>query len=93
MTHLYCPYCGDPLEIADEEVTCRRERMGLSRVVQDELTQIVESTIRWGGRWHCPADGEQMVELNGMVICPTCRRCLPGRTLYGLIEFHPHAEA
>lgn len=100
MVLLRCPRCGDPMEIVGGEVTCRRGQMGLSKVVQDELEEIVQSPprrleprdFRWGGRWHCPADGERMTEADGIVQCQSCQRCLPGQTLYALVELHPHKK-
>jgi hypothetical protein len=88
------------LEEVDGVLTCRKGGMELSQVIQRELEDIVLSpprpgepkAIRWGGRWHCPADGERMVEHDGIIRCPTCKRCLPGRVIYGLVEFHVHAK-
>lgn len=88
------------MAVIQGEVMCRRGRMGLSKVVQRELEEVVLSppgrpepqAFRWGRRWHCPADGERMAESAGAVRCPVCERCLPGRTLFGLIELHPHRK-
>lgn len=72
--------------------------MDFSLVAQQELTAVAEgpptqsepSRTQWGGHWHCPADGESMIEAEGRVVCPACLRQLPPRLIYGLIEFHVH---
>ena len=49
---------------------------------------------RWpllGGVWFCPADATQMVESDGVVVCPHCGRSLAHGTLWQLIELHMHA--
>jgi uncharacterized Zn finger protein (UPF0148 family) len=100
VTDLRCPLCGDLMEVVAGEVTCRRGDMGLSQVMRSELEEIVRSppsrpeaaSIHWGGKWHCPLDGERMVEDGGRVQCPACERYLPGRVLYQLIELHPHKK-
>lgn len=86
------------MEVVRGEVSCRRGRMGLSKVAQADLEEIVEApptpaeptSFGWGGRWHCPADGVHMVEEDGVVRCPTCDRCLPRRVMHMLMEFHHH---
>lgn len=97
---LHCPRCGDRLEPLRDEIMCRRGDMELSRVLRLGLEEVVEvpagrpdaSAIRWGGAWHCPADGEAMVEEDGVIQCVACGRFLPGRLLYQLIEFHSHKK-
>jgi hypothetical protein len=48
------------------------------------------SSTRWGGRWHCPHDGEFMDPVDGYVRRGECGRCLPGHVLYQLLEFNWH---
>jgi hypothetical protein len=65
---------------------CRVGGMELSRVVNEALRAVADSppvaapghSARWGGEWHCPADGARMRETNGQVLCPACGRHLPG---------------
>jgi hypothetical protein len=88
------------MEQRDGEVTCLAGDMGLSIVMLEELSEIVAadptlsepSPLRWGGKWHCPADGSLMREQDGRVGCAECGRYLPSRVLYQLIEFHPHGR-
>ncbi len=95
---MFCPWCGASTEIRDGYLYCSATGMEFSAVVHRELTAIAHSPpasaepteIRWGGGWRCPADSSLMVEADGRVICPTCKRTLPPRLLYGLIEFHVH---
>jgi hypothetical protein len=80
---------------------CRFGGMELSQVVNEALSAVADSapvaapdsSARWGGEWHCPADGVRMQEINGKVLCPACGRHLPGPILYQLIEFHVHQAA
>jgi hypothetical protein len=48
--------------------------------------------IRWGGVWHCPADGSRMNESDGVISCDTCGRHLPPRFIFPLVEFHQHEK-
>lgn len=54
------------------------------------LREPVPSRMRWGGNWHCPADGSPTIEVDSVITCRTCDRSLPDRLVYQLIEFHHH---
>lgn len=80
-------------------LVCDRTGADVSLVASEELRQVAlsdpdepaaPSTVRWGGRWHCPLDGSPMAETGGIVSCSSCRRAIPGRLLYQLIEFNAH---
>lgn len=98
---MYCPRCGAPTEVRESTLFCSSTGMDFSEVVHRELELVVasppqdvaRSSVRWGGSWHCPADATLMDEHEGRVSCHTCHRSLPGRLIYGLIEFHVHPEA
>jgi len=62
----------------------------LAAVADNPAQEPQDSTVHWGGRWHCPADAEPMAEQDGRVTCPRCSRALPPRLLYDLIELHVH---
>jgi hypothetical protein len=97
---MQCPWCGGEMTERDGTFVCSATGLDMSRKASEELRDVVASvpdrsvaepgTIRWGGSWHCPADGALMIEAEGVVKCPDCRRALPGRLLYHLIEFHVH---
>ena len=98
---MYCPRCGNLLEIVNGELTCIRGNMGLSKNMEAKLTECyvtknripieAKSTIRWGGNWYCPGCGIKAIEnTDGQVKCPTCSLCM-NEFLYALIERHPHA--
>jgi hypothetical protein len=95
---MFCPRCGAATEVRDSRLYCTGTDMDFSEVVAGELTSVVDSApdpptpskVKWGGKWFCPADATRMHELGGIVECPNCRRSLPPRLLYGLIEFHVH---
>lgn len=80
---------------------CQSGGMELSQVVHETLRAIADSapaaapasSARWGGQWHCPANGARMQETNGRMLCPVCGRHLPYPILYQLIEFHVHQAA
>lgn len=72
--------------------------MDLSEVVASRLRECFEAgdcppvrpaTYRFGGRWHCPADGTVMAEADGLMQCQTCGRSL-NSFMYQLIERHVH---
>lgn len=77
---------------------CTATKMDFSQVVGEELMELVANPptpptaahVKWGGSWHCPADGTPMREIDGAVTCDACERSLPPRLLYGLVEFHIH---
>jgi hypothetical protein len=77
---------------------CLDGGMELSRAVNEALRAVAgnqptpapASSVPWGGKWYCPADGARMHETHGQVICPLCSRHLPGPIVYQLIEFHDH---
>jgi hypothetical protein len=86
------------MEQVDGRLYCVPGGMDLAPAMQAQLEQIAASepsvpdlsSTRWGGEWHCPADGSRMAEEAGRVGCPTCGRYLPPAALYGLIEHHQH---
>jgi hypothetical protein len=95
-----CPRCGDPLEIVNGTLACRRGGMDLSEVMRAELREIIatgpaarpaSSKVRWVGEWSHPDDGERMTEVEGILECLACGRFLPGRVLYQVAQFHVHA--
>jgi len=77
---------------------CRQGGMVLSAVVYAALrdmadagpSDVAASSARWGGTWHCPADGRLMEEAAGQVSCRACDRKLSPAVLYQLVELHPH---
>jgi hypothetical protein len=80
---------------------CPLGKMQLSQVAHQALRDYVDkpqvpaspaSGMRWGGVWHCPADGTRMQESEGRVRCPACSRQLPGWILYQLIELHSRQD-
>lgn len=82
----------------DGRLYCTATDMDFSIVLSKELTNLVAnapaagvpSKVKWGGTWRCPADGTYMTEVDGIVACQACKRSLPPRLLYGLVEFHNH---
>jgi uncharacterized Zn finger protein (UPF0148 family) len=97
---IHCPRCGDVMVTREAGLTCLRGEMMLSKYVAQGLKHIVVSNpikpeprmTRWGGWWHCPADGSQMTEESGLVRCYECGRFLPGGMIYNLIELHTHTR-
>jgi hypothetical protein len=81
-------------------MACPVGDMVLSPPVQEQLWHIATAPafeplpattiFRYGGRWHCPADGGRMTERAGYVQCDGCGRCIPGVLIYQLIEGHSH---
>ena len=87
------------METVDGYLTCVVGGMQLSPAMRTELVELVTSepgppgrpaTFRWGGTWHCPADGSAMVEAKGRLSCPRCSRHVSTRILYQLVEFYSH---
>src|SRR5450432_3755230 len=95
------PRCGRPMSESPGPAAYREGGMELAQAVYDALhtvlngepASVAASSVRWGGEWHCPADGTPMQESQGQVRCPACGRNLPGSILYQLIEFHIHRAA
>jgi uncharacterized Zn finger protein (UPF0148 family) len=95
---VFCPRCGSTTSESDGRLICDGSGMDFSLAVRDALTEVVvrpaeagdASKVRWGGTWHCPADATRMIEADGRVTCPSCKRALPPRVIYQLIELHVH---
>lgn len=97
---VHCPRCGDVLGPMAGTLGCARDQMELSAVAEAALISIAMSepvsperppgAFRVGGVWHCPADGQRMVETSGGIRCPTCTRSLPPGVVYQLVEVHFH---
>jgi hypothetical protein len=95
---VFCPFCGSATEIQQGSLVCAASGMDFSEKVREELTAVAEqpptvaaaARVRWGGHWRCPADGEPMVEAEGVVACRACMTQLPPLLIYQLIEFHVH---
>ena len=75
--------------------------MPLSQAMHRMLTGLIDGSVevdvrksstRWGvgGKWFCPRDRGQLVEVEGIVRCPQCQLNLTG-ALYQLIEHHNHS--
>jgi hypothetical protein len=78
---------------------CIRGGMGLSAVMEAALITIARSeaavperrfSFRVGGTWHCPADGQRLAEIDGVISCEACDRCLPVNVVYQIVEGHVH---
>lgn len=86
------------MQTLNGHLVCSASAMDFSEVLAAELKALVSdpprtpvnSEVRWGGPYYCPADGATMAEANGIVMCPTCGRSLTPRMIYQLIEFHVH---
>ena len=95
---MFCPKCGSTTVSADGRTVCSRTGMDFSIKVAEELAAIVAGpprvstpiTYKVGGSWHCPADGQPLIESPGRLACPACNRDLPSLVIYQLIEFHAH---
>jgi uncharacterized Zn finger protein (UPF0148 family) len=95
---VHCPRCGRPMTGGPRTAVCREGAMELSEVMHEALrasfssepVRAAASSERWGGDWHCPADGTRTHESRGQVHCLACGRDLPRSILYQLIEFHVH---
>ena len=95
---MFCPKCGSTMVSTAGRTVCSQTGMDLSPKVAEELATIVAESPRLskpitytvGGSWHCPADGQPLIESSGRLACPMCDRDLPGLVIYQLIEFHKH---
>lgn len=95
---MFCARCGSTAEVRNGVLVCSATGSDFSEHATRELSAIVASEpgevhdlkVRYGSRWYCPADGSAIDEVNGRVMCSVCRRSLPGRLLYVLIEFNYH---
>jgi hypothetical protein len=96
---MFCPKCGDQLERRENELTCLRGEMALSPLMETGLdAAFVSRTVvpgddplpfQVGGNWFCPGDAERMIEVGGVIRCPTCERSL-NHFVSQLVERHPH---
>jgi hypothetical protein len=88
------------MQEVESEMTCLVGHMGLSQSVRRGLEEIVAlpptlpepMKVRVGGEWHCPADGELVVEDHGLMQCSVCGRYLTPSIIYGVVEFHFHTR-
>lgn len=95
---MFCPQCGSAAEIHGDVLLCVATGSDFSSWVRRELETLVAEPggdtehlkVRYGSTWYCPADGEQITELDYQASCRSCGRSLSGGLLYNLIEFHDH---
>ena len=93
---MFCPKCGDEMDVNDGEVACVSGDMGLSRGMHDGLSEVFIARTRrgrphafnWGGRWFCPGCGVLMKTDREHVRCETCGEYLD-EFIYQLVELHP----
>ena len=78
---MHCPFCGALGDMRDGVFVCGATAVDLSPRATGELTQIAErqpevdpapAGTRWGVRWHCPSDGERLVNRGAHVRCDLC---------------------
>jgi tRNA(Ile2) C34 agmatinyltransferase TiaS len=50
------------------------------------------TSVKWGRKWRCPADGQRMKPEPGGVRCPDCGRRLLGPVIHELTEFNVHKK-
>lgn len=84
----------------EQTVVCVKGNMVLSEWLYHSLNSVFitgSSTMEQkrlgfivGGNWYCPADGSLMIEEDGFVICPVCKKVLNG-FFFDLVERHPHS--
>ncbi len=98
---MFCPKCNDELVQLENELTCLKGKMGLSRNLEQGLTECFILKIRTprekkfsfvvGGKWFCPGCGVSMFEKDGHIRCPQCDLCL-NEFIFALVEMHPHLK-
>ncbi|MFI5298264.1 MAG: hypothetical protein ACHREM_09220 [Polyangiales bacterium] len=97
---MFCPKCGQPMEMVDGTYKCISGDMPLSKVLHDRLSEVFVArsrsaralTINFGGRWFCPGCGSPASTDATHVRCEKCGEYLD-EFLYQLIELHPHRDA
>jgi hypothetical protein len=82
-------------------LTCGASGAEVSASVRAQLEEIVggsaaaveprpDQAFAWGVRWYCPADGQPLTEVEGVLRCGACARAIPGHLVYEIVEFNPH---
>lgn len=101
LTTIYCPQCGNPMELRDTELWCSSGQMGLSRAVEqmikdsffsDEPVIADDNPAATPSDFHCPRCGQELIKAKLGLYCYGCRRIMPFRLQYELIELHPHTH-
>jgi hypothetical protein len=101
---MFCPKCGRELERRGEELYCVAGDMGLSKVMEQRLSQLVgERSVHdiaplvdtpASFAWFCPRCRHSLVsgaQQNSLVKhCTHCGLKLLGSDVYALTELHPH---
>lgn len=96
---MYCPKCGDVLTETPEGIVCQKGNMQLSAHLSNQLEECYVKGARKprdfrfgfqvGGTWFCPGCGVQIVEQEGTLSCPKCRRSI-NEFVRELVELHSH---
>jgi tRNA(Ile2) C34 agmatinyltransferase TiaS len=102
---MYCPYCGNEMELSQGYWYCRSGDMAFSRKMTEDLLAAIETTPfgpvtanqnsnePLGMSVYCPRCTHQMTGSGDNTIgqvCPACGLSLRGRIIYHLVELHPH---
>jgi ribosomal protein S27AE len=94
---MFCPRCGEGMDLVNGTFTCVRGDMELSRRMHDALSEVFVARTRsarsrplnWGEGWFCPGCGVAATTDPEHVRCGTCGEYLD-EFLPQLIELHPH---
>ncbi len=100
MRNIYCPWCTDTMVMKDGHLYCQKGNVGLSRRVESEILEALESIephTKVGGAtsdisYHCPNCGSDL-KYTGSPIMLRCKECgfslKPGAG-HMLTEYHTH---
>lgn len=96
---MFCPKCGSELVYQDGELTCITGDMGLSRYMEQTLTERyirhtpaehrVNAASTNHDPWYCPGCGIPPAQ---DLVCPSCHVSLADLQRH-LVELHPHKTA
>ena len=94
---VFCPKCGQAMDIVNGTLTCVSGEMPLSRDLHAKLSEVFVArtrsarpiTLNWGGGWFCPGCGVATASDMEHVRCGKCGEYLD-EFLHALVELHPH---